>query len=127
MHGHYKRVAETLPALTLIGNTLKSLQIPHAHFLLDAPVSNSARLKTIMQQLATEHHFPWQITLLPDPDPELAKSKEIIVTADSIILDGTRNPTGHTPPRWLNLAHHLVTTQLPTATIIPMHKTEPAA
>src|ERR1051325_582428 len=37
MHGHYKRVAETAPALELLGTALANLQIAHAHFLLDAP------------------------------------------------------------------------------------------
>ncbi|HUO06753.1 MAG TPA: DUF434 domain-containing protein [Phycisphaerae bacterium] len=124
MHGHYKRVAETTPALELIGQSLADLQTPTAHFLLDAPVSNSARLKTVMQQLASQKHWPWQISLLPDPDPILAKSTEIIVTADSIILDGSRNPKDHAPPKWLNLALHIVTTHIPSATIIPM--TNPA-
>ena len=121
MHGHYKRVAETAPALNLIGQTLANLQIPHAHFLLDAPVSNSGRLKAVMQEHAAANGWPWRITLLPDPDPELAKSREVIVTADSIILDGARNPEGHTPPRWTNLALHIVTTCIPSAIVVPMY------
>jgi hypothetical protein len=121
MHGHYKRVAETSPALGLIGETLAELRVPRAHFLLDAPVSNSGRLKTVMLQVAAEHGWPWEITLIPDPDPELAKSHEVIVTADSIILDGARNPEGHAPPRWVNLALHVVRTRVARAIIVPMH------
>jgi hypothetical protein len=120
MHGHYKRVEETAPALTLIAQTLAALHITHAHFLLDAPVSNSGRLKTMMQNLATENALPWTITLVPDPDPLLAQSQDPIATADSVILDGTRNPKNHHPPQWLNLAHVILTTHLPSATIIPL-------
>jgi hypothetical protein len=120
MHGHYKRVAETGPALQLIGETLVELRVSGAHFLLDSPVSNSGRLRAVMLQVAAEHRWAWDVTLVPDPDPELARSREVIVTADSIILDGTRNPEGRTPPRWLNLALHIVTSRVPEAIIVPM-------
>jgi len=124
MHGHYKRVAETAPALELLGQTLADLAISHAHFLLDAPISNSGRLKTILGQLAAERQWPWTITLVPDPDPILAKSEEIIATADSVILDGFRNPhskgTPRPSPRWTNLTGHIIAKLIPTATIVPM-------
>jgi hypothetical protein len=122
MHGHYKRVAETTPALTLIGEALVELRVPRAQFLLDSPVSNSGRLKTVMLQLAAEHGWPWEVTLLLDPDPELAKSRGVIVTADSIVLDGARNPEGHAAPRWVNLALHVVRTRVTEAIIVPMWK-----
>src|SRR5204863_291589 len=83
-----------------------------------SPVSNSGRLKTIMQQIATQNAWPWTITLVQDPDPVLARSNEIIVTADSIILDGHRNPAGTPSPRWTNLAAHIVQFYVSTATII---------
>src|SRR5204863_9861591 len=51
MHGHYKRVSETAPALELLGQSLADLAISHTHILLDAPVSNSGRLKTILGKL----------------------------------------------------------------------------
>ena len=120
MHGHYKRVAETAPALLLLGETLATLAVARADILLDAPVSNSARLKTVMQTLAAEHRWPWTITLVPDPDPLLARSPEIIATADSAILDAVRHAPGATPPRWTNLAAHIIAQRIPTATIVPM-------
>ena len=45
MHGTYRHVAETEPAIDLIGACLARQQVASAHWLLDAPVSNSGRLK----------------------------------------------------------------------------------
>lgn len=122
MHGHYKRVAETAPALALIGHTLAALGVSDIRVLLDSPVSNSGRLKTMIRQLGEEHHWwtapPWTIDLVHDPDPLLAMSREIVATADSVILDGTRNPQGAGSPAWFNLAAHVVRTHVPTATVV---------
>ncbi len=120
MHGHYKRVAETAPALEHLGATLAALAVARVEILLDAPVSNSGRLKTVMHKLAAERGWPWTITLVPDPDPVLAQSPDIIATADSVILDGTRNPRGTAPPRWTNLAAHIIGQHVAGATIVPM-------
>jgi len=118
LHGHYKRVAETQPALQLIGQTLADLAIARADFLLDAPVSNSGRLKTIMLQLAAQNHWPWTVTLVPDPDAILARSPHIIATADSVILDGARNPKGTPPPRLFNLTGLIVQRHVPQAALV---------
>jgi hypothetical protein len=130
MHGHYKRVAETAPALELLGQTLADRAVAQAHFLLDAPVSNSGRLKTILLELAAERHWPWTVTLVPDPDPVLAQSQDIIATADSIILDGTRNPhpqgAPRPSPRWTNLTGHIIARHIPAATIVPLATCAPA-
>jgi hypothetical protein len=120
MHGHYKRVAETAPALELIGTTLAALAAAAVEILLDAPVSNSGRLKTVMRKLAAERGWPWTITLVTDPDPVLARSGEIIATADSAILDGVRNPPGTAAPRWTNLTGHVVARHVAGAKIVGM-------
>ena len=49
MHGSYRKVAETLPALQLIGEYLNTHGIDRTVWLLDSPVSNSGRLKGLMQ------------------------------------------------------------------------------
>jgi hypothetical protein len=71
-----------------------------------------------MLQLAAERGWPWTVTLVPDPDPELGRSRDIIATADSVILDGARNPEGLAPPRWLNLARRIQETKLPDAVVV---------
>jgi hypothetical protein len=120
LHGHYKRVAETGPALELIGATLAELAVGAIEILLDAPVSNSGRLKTVMRRTAEEHGWTWAITLVPDPDPVLARSGEIIATADSAVLDGVRNPAGMTGPGWVNLAGEVVKRKVAGSRIVEM-------
>jgi hypothetical protein len=105
MHGNFKKVAETPKAITLIGQTLARYDLKSAIWYLDAPVSNSARLKTLLLEIATEHHWLWQVELVPDPDRILAVSTHIIASADSAILDRC--------PRWFSLAREVVKEHFP--------------
>ncbi len=100
MHGNFKKVAETPKAITLIGQTLARCQLQSAIWYLDSPVSNSARLKQLLLEIAAENQWPWQVELVPDPDRILAVSPAIIASADSAILDRA--------PRWLSLARAIV-------------------
>ena len=100
MHGSYRKVDETLPALELIGQTLAGFGVSEALWLLDRPVSNSGRLKKIIEDLAGQRGWTWQVELVHDPDADLIQSDAIVATADSGILDlcGT----------WFNLARETV-------------------
>jgi len=124
MHGHYKRVAETGPALEFIGRSLAELGVSGVQVLLDSPVSNSGRLKTMMRQMGEEAGWwggvPWTIELVQDPDPVLAMAKETVATADSVILDGTRNPKDAGSPEWFNLAGYVVARHVAGATVVEM-------
>jgi hypothetical protein len=112
IHGTYRRVSETVPALTLIGDFLKDLGICDVLWLLDSPVSNSGRLKTLMAELADERRWTWDIRLCVSPDAELKKTGRIVVSTDSVILDACA--------KWTNLAADLITQKLPNATIITL-------
>ncbi|MDD3180022.1 MAG: DUF434 domain-containing protein [Opitutaceae bacterium] len=112
MHGTYRKVAETLPALELLGGMTAACGSTSWHWLLDRPVSNSGRLKTIMADLAARRGWPWQIELVPDPDAVLADSDEIVATADSLILDRCRH--------WYNLAREAIDRQVPQAHVVPL-------
>ena len=105
MHGSYRKVEETAPALRLIGLTLAQLQASDALWLLDRPVSNSGRLKKIIEECAAAHDWRWRVELVHDPDMELAQSEEIVATADSGILDLCG--------RWFNLARETVQRHVP--------------
>jgi len=87
MHGSYRKVEETVPALQLIGQTLARCRAAEVLWLLDRPVSNSGRLKTIIEELAAQKCWQWSVELVHNPDLELAQSEAIIATADSGILD----------------------------------------
>jgi len=54
----------------------------------------------------------WKVDLVPNPDPILAASDQIVVTADSVILDAAK--------RWLNLAREIITRRIPRSWIIDL-------
>jgi hypothetical protein len=115
IHGTYRKVEETPPALALIGRSLADLRVAQSTWYLDSPVSNSLRLKTLILQIASQHNWPWQVEVVPDPDPVLSASTQILATADSVILDCCQ--------RWFNLARHIVTQHVPTAYVIDLAPT----
>lgn len=105
MHGSYRKVEETLPAIQLIGEALRQWKVESVRWLLDRPVSNSGRLKTILAESAAAAGWKWDIELVADPDKILKECQEIAATADSQILD--------TANRWTNLAAEIVTSRVP--------------
>jgi len=110
IHGTYRKVSETIPAVELIGRFLKEICVQQALWLLDSPVSNSGRLKTLIRQLAEKNHWNWEIKLSISPDAELRRTDLIVVSSDSVVLDACK--------RWLNLAAEIITQKLPSATVI---------
>jgi hypothetical protein len=112
MHGTYRKVAETLPALELLGAQLAELETAECIWYLDRPVSNSGRLKSIMEELAAKKGWPWQVELATNPDALLAVSSEVVVTADSVILDRCRS--------WCNLARVVIARHIRQAQIIDL-------
>ncbi len=120
IHGTYRKVTETIPAVQLIGDFLKEIGIAKTLWLLDSPVSNSGRLKTLIRELAQKNGWNgfdkltagWEIRLSLSPDFELTKTDLIVVSSDSVVLDGCR--------RWTNLAGEIITQKLPSATVIDL-------
>jgi hypothetical protein len=110
IHGTYRKVQETIPALQLIGGFLATLGVRESLWLLDSPVSNSGRLKTLISELAGKNNWNWEIRLSLNPDAELIKADSIVVTSDSIILDNCIS--------WTNLAAEIITQKIPAANII---------
>ncbi len=96
MHGSYRRVEETAPALELLGTYFNTWGLNSAVWLLDEPVSNSGRLKKVIENVARENAWNWTVQLDPNPDRTLIERPEIVVSADSFILDGCA--------QWLNVA-----------------------
>lgn len=144
IHGTYRRVEETIPALELIGEFLAEIGVAGALWLLDSPVSNSGRLKTLITDLARQRHWPWHVRLSLNPDAELrgpltAHSSQfpvpskpstdncelptancdlppIVVTTDSVILDAGG--------QWTNLAAEIITHRLPAAPVINLARSD---
>jgi len=112
IHGTYRKVTETIPALQLVGGFLKEIGVSEAAWLLDSPVSNSGRLKTLIGKLAGDRNWDWEIELHMSPDAELKKTDLIVASSDSVVLDGCK--------RWTNLAAELIKKKLLSATIIDL-------
>lgn len=110
IHGTYKRVIETDEALELIGKVLCRLNVKEVTWLMDKPVSNSGRLKSILKELAEEQGWPWQAELVNNPDTVLIQSTVPIVSSDSLILDLTAS--------WFNLNKYLIDNFVPQARIL---------
>ncbi len=112
IHGTYRKVAETIPALQLAGGFLQEIGSGEVLWLLDSPVSNSGRLKTLIGGLAREKGWNWRVELPMSPDAELKKTDLVVATSDSVVLDGCKS--------WVNLAAEVVERKLPAARLIDL-------
>jgi hypothetical protein len=113
VHGTYRKVEETLPALRAIGATLAEHDIGEATWYLDTPVSNSGRLRAIIVSVAEENGWRWSAELDEDPDRVLSQSDGVVVSSDSVILDRCA--------RWLGLAREVVERRVPDAWVVDLN------
>jgi hypothetical protein len=109
VHGTYRKVEETVPALELAGEVMSTLGAARAVWYLDSPVSNSGRLMTVIDETAMFRGWDWQVRVVPNPDRDLSKpdAPGIVATADSVVLDACG--------AWLNLARLIVSRRVPEA------------
>ena len=112
MHGSYRKVAETRPALELIGRQIAALGVSECLWYLDRPVSNSGRLRKLIEELAAAAGWSWHVELVADPDPILAEADPTVATADSVILDRCR--------AWFNLARETIARHVPEAVVVEL-------
>ena len=115
MHGTFRRVEETGPAVRLLGREFERLAVAECLWLLDRPVSNSGRLERMLQAIGQDSNWNWTTYLVPDPDRELVQTDAIVASADSVVLDGC--------DCWFNLAHHTVERHVPHAWIVDLSDT----
>jgi hypothetical protein len=106
VHGTYRRVEETQPALELVARWLGEWGVGPCTWFLDAPVSNSGRLAAMIRAMG------WEAEVVPDPDAILAIPGDPIATADAGILDRC-GP-------WVNLARLLVEAGVSGAAVIDL-------
>jgi hypothetical protein len=121
VHGSYRRVAETEPALRALGAALAAHAPAAIHVFLDRPISNSGRLRAFMLDLAAASGWPWQVSLVDNPDREIlaALSEQgsdapaaLTATSDAVILDHCAG--------WLPLAEAAVAAVAPAAWIVDL-------
>ena len=112
VHGTFRQVQETLPALQLITTSLNELGPSSVRWLLDSPVSNSGKLADQIRKLPDAGELVQQVELVTDPDAILRQSAAIVVTADSVILDQCQ--------RWSDLGSRIIAEKIPAAKCVPM-------
>ncbi len=110
MHGTYRKVVETRPALDLVAFWMRQCGIGPCLWLLDAPVSNSGRLAAMIR----ETDESWEAQVVPDPDPVLIQEGDPVATADSGVLDRCG--------RWVNLSREIVEAAVPGAFVVDLNQ-----
>ena len=99
LRGTYGLIDKTDAAIRLIISELQQLSVRRAVFWLDAPVSNSGRLKTRIAEIAEEMGFDVGIEVAGNVDRTLYELPNVI-SSDSIILDRC--------PGWFNLNERIM-------------------
>lgn len=112
MSGHYRRVHATRPAIELLADFFEASGCDEIVWYLDRPVSNSGRLKKLIEQTVDGRNPPWRVELITQADNTLAESPHVVATADSGILDRCR--------RWVNLARLVIERSVPDAWIVDL-------
>ena len=115
VHGTWRRVEETVPALRLVGQFLAARVRPaRCVWYLDAPVSNSGRLRGIIESAATEMGWDWTVEVIPEVDARLAAATDATVaTADAEILERCG--------RWYALTRELIRGEIPAAHLVDLN------
>ncbi len=116
LRGTYRLVDKTDLAIQAIAETLAGLKIQKAVFYLDAPVSNSGRLKERIAELMQNVPFELEI-LIENAVDFLLKQQSCVITADAIILDECQN--------WYNLNRKIIRTKIPDCRFVTLHKKTP--
>ena len=86
LRGTYRLIDKTDRAIALIGDQLMDMGVSRACFYLDAPVSNTGRLKTRIMEGLEQYPFEASVQLEGNVDA-LLKRLGNVVTSDGIILN----------------------------------------
>jgi hypothetical protein len=108
VHGTYRKVEETRPALELADRWLAEWGAGPCTWLLDAPVSNSGRLAAMLRAVNPD----WAAEVVPDPDTVLVQPGDPVASADSMILDNCGE--------WVSLARVIVAAGVPDAFVVDL-------
>lgn len=111
LQGSYRLIDKTDKALKLFGESFGELKVPHAKFFLDAPVSNSGRLREKILKHSLNWSFSTEVELVPNADPILWKL-ERVVTGDSVILDNCLS--------WFNMSRKIIEDYIEGANLVDL-------
>ncbi len=111
LRGTYRLIDKTDAAIRLIGNELEQLEVEEVIIYLDAPVSNTGRLKTRLTELMKDYPFHMAVELVNNADVILKKMGNVI-THDSIILNECIS--------WINLTAEIIGKHIPEANYVDL-------
>jgi hypothetical protein len=87
VHGSYRQVQETERALQLLGDAIAGAAPAEVRWFLDRPVSNSGRLRGLIEAMARTAGWPWQVELADNPDRAIAATGWVAASTDAWLLD----------------------------------------
>lgn len=99
LRGTYHLIPQTDIAIGLLIQSLETAGAASAKIYLDAPVSNSGRLKERILETSSDNDLQIEVILVDDADKVIG-GKENIITGDSILLDSCTS--------WVNLTRDII-------------------
>jgi len=104
LRGTYRLIDQTDVAIQLIGEKLADLNIKEVTFFLDAPVSNTGRLKSKIFDVLNGSSYQVNVELVNNADVILEQLNHVI-SSDSIVLNKCES--------WINLVAEILEEKLP--------------
>lgn len=111
LRGTYRLIDKTEEAIRLVGEELKLRGCEEAVFYLDAPVSNSGRLKQKLIEVLEYYPFHTRVELTENADVLLQRLGNVI-TQDAIILNQCES--------WINLTAEIIHMRLPEVHLVEL-------
>lgn len=109
VHGTYKKVSQTSLALEAVSRFYQENKIKSILWIFDKPVSNSGRIKKMIEEWAASENMNWEVLLENNADEAIINRGKITVTSDAYIL---RNCN-----QWFNFIGFLIEKEKTPATI----------
>ncbi len=94
LRGTYRLIPETTDAARLLFDVLQDAGVQAVNILLDQPVSNSGRLRGLLEDVGSAYSFSLDVRVQGGVDRSLF-GKEHVISSDSLVLDRCAS--------WINL------------------------
>lgn len=111
LHSAYRLMDATTLSIQWITEALRKRGASRAVIYLDAPVSNSGKLRSVILAQMQALGMPCEVLLVPSADAMLWE-KDVVISSDSNILDRCKS--------WVNLAHNIMADHLPQRRLIDL-------
>lgn len=109
VHGTYKKVSQTTMALDCVAEFCKKHRVGSVLWIFDKPVSNSGRIKKMIEELAANENLNWNVVLENNADQSIIDRQKITVSSDAFII---RNCS-----QWFNFIGYLIDEEKIPATV----------